>query len=62
MGVLQNPEKSFIDAAKQGLADNLRGTVDAVAWGQEAPVGTGGPFKIMYSGKVHNSIKWLHVN
>ena len=50
--VLQNPGKCLIEAGKQGSVDHLYGTLDAVAWGKEAPVGTGGPFEIMYSGQV----------
>ncbi|KAJ6794026.1 DNA-directed RNA polymerase IV subunit 1 [Iris pallida] len=48
------PENCFIDAAKQGSTDHLYGVIDAEAWGNEAPVGTGGPFELIYGGKVHN--------
>lgn len=48
----QNPVNCFVNAAKQGSMDHLSGTLDAVAWGKEAPSGTGGPFEIVYSGKV----------
>ncbi|CAL9113522.1 unnamed protein product, partial [Musa acuminata var. zebrina] len=51
---LSNPVNCFVNAAKQGSMDHLSGTLDAVAWGKEAPSGTGGPFEIVYSGKVHN--------
>lgn len=46
-----NPGNCFIKAAKERVADDLCGTLDAVAWGKEAPVGTGGSFDILYSGK-----------
>ncbi|URE25021.1 DNA-directed RNA polymerase [Musa troglodytarum] len=49
---LSNPVNCFVNAAKQGSMDHLSGTLDAVAWGKEAPIGTGGPFEIVYSGKV----------
>ncbi|KAK8963474.1 DNA-directed RNA polymerase D subunit 1 [Platanthera guangdongensis] len=52
-----NPASCFIDAAKQDCEDSLRGTVDAVSWGKVSPTGTGGPFKIIYSGKICNSKK-----
>ncbi|XP_020572389.1 DNA-directed RNA polymerase IV subunit 1 isoform X2 [Phalaenopsis equestris] len=49
-----NPASCFVDAAKQDCTDSLHGTIDAISWGKESPIGTGGPFKIMYSGKVSN--------
>ncbi|XP_028548583.1 DNA-directed RNA polymerase IV subunit 1 [Dendrobium catenatum] len=49
-----NPASCFIDAAKQDYEDSLRGTIGAISWGKESPTGTGGPFKIIYSGKVCN--------
>ncbi|XP_017700627.1 DNA-directed RNA polymerase IV subunit 1 isoform X1 [Phoenix dactylifera] len=57
LACLSNPGYGFINAAKQGSVDHLGGTLDAMAWGKEAPVGTGGPFEIIYSGKVHNPQK-----
>ncbi|PKA53981.1 DNA-directed RNA polymerase D subunit 1 [Apostasia shenzhenica] len=54
LACLSNPASCFIDAAKQDCEDDLRGTLDAVSWGKESPIGTGGPFKIIYSGKVCN--------
>ncbi|MQL93102.1 hypothetical protein Taro_025744, partial [Colocasia esculenta] len=51
-GFFSTPGKNFINAAKQETVDQLLGTVDAMAWGKEAPLGTGGPFKLLYSGKV----------
>ncbi|XP_073001683.1 DNA-directed RNA polymerase IV subunit 1 isoform X2 [Typha latifolia] len=46
-----SPGSCFVNASKQGSVDDLRGTLDAVAWGKEAPVGTAGSFEIIYSGK-----------
>ncbi|PIA54622.1 hypothetical protein AQUCO_00900884v1 [Aquilegia coerulea] len=47
-----NSEACFIKAAKKGLEDSLLGALDAAAWGKEIPIGTGGKFDILYSGKV----------
>ncbi|KAG1354610.1 DNA-directed RNA polymerase IV subunit 1 [Cocos nucifera] len=52
LACLSNPGNGFVNAAKQGSVDHLCGTLDAVAWGKEAPIGTGGPFEIIYSGKI----------
>lgn len=49
---LQNPAACFIKAAKAGLSDGLQGTLDALAWGNVPPVGTGGQFDLIFSGKV----------
>ncbi|OVA16149.1 RNA polymerase [Macleaya cordata] len=46
-----NPGPCFIKAAKVDAPDNLVGTLDAVAWGKKVPIGTGGNFDILYSGK-----------
>ncbi|XP_077234940.1 nuclear RNA polymerase D1A isoform X2 [Tasmannia lanceolata] len=46
-----SPSHHFMKAAKDGSVDDLRGTLDAVAWGNEAPIGTGGPFDILYPTK-----------
>ncbi|KAF5184989.1 Dna-directed rna polymerase iv subunit [Thalictrum thalictroides] len=46
-----NPEPCFIKAAKEGVEDSLLGALDAAAWGKEIPIGTGGKFDILYSGK-----------
>lgn len=54
LACFSNPASCFIDAAKQDCEDSLRGTVDAISWGKDSPTGTGGPFKILYSGKVCN--------
>ncbi|KAF5734840.1 DNA-directed RNA polymerase IV subunit 1 [Tripterygium wilfordii] len=45
------PGQCFIKAAKAGAIDNLQGSLDALAWGKVPPIGTGGQFDIMYSGK-----------
>ncbi|KAF5734464.1 DNA-directed RNA polymerase IV subunit 1 [Tripterygium wilfordii] len=45
------PGQCFIKAAKAGVVDNLQGSLDALAWGKVPPIGTGGQFDIMYSGK-----------
>lgn len=48
----QRPTEIFKNAAKHEETDHLLGTIDAMAWGMEAPVGTGGSFDILYSAKV----------
>ncbi|XP_020539597.1 DNA-directed RNA polymerase IV subunit 1 isoform X2 [Jatropha curcas] len=45
-----SPGSCFIKAAKGGVMDDLRGSLDALAWGKTPPVGTG-QFDIIYSGK-----------
>ncbi|KAL6005557.1 hypothetical protein ACLOJK_006124 [Asimina triloba] len=40
---LEKPSDCFIKAAKDGAADDLLGTLDTIAWGKEAPIGTGVP-------------------
>uniref|UniRef100_J3M0K5 DNA-directed RNA polymerase subunit n=1 Tax=Oryza brachyantha TaxID=4533 RepID=J3M0K5_ORYBR len=49
------PAHSFINAAKKDSVDKLSGTLDAIAWGKEPCTGTSGPFKILYSGKSHET-------
>ncbi|TVU39364.1 hypothetical protein EJB05_12777 [Eragrostis curvula] len=46
-----SPAQSFTNAAKNSSADNLCGSLDAIAWGKEPFNGTSGPFEILYSGK-----------
>ncbi|CAA6656289.1 unnamed protein product [Spirodela intermedia] len=53
-GFFSSPESNFINAAKKGAVDHLLGSVDAMAWGKEAPLGTTGPFELLYSRKVPN--------
>ncbi|WCJ19100.1 DNA-directed RNA polymerase IV subunit 1 [Euphorbia peplus] len=42
------PGNSFIKAAKDGVTDNLQGSLDALSWGKTPSVGTG-HFDIVYS-------------
>lgn len=51
---VQNPSACFIKAAKAGIVDDLKGHIDALAWGKVPSTGTGSHFDIMYSGKVHS--------
>lgn len=46
-----NPSACFVKAAKTGVADNLQGTIDLLAWGRVPHIGTGGQFDIVYSMK-----------
>ncbi|XP_019055892.1 PREDICTED: DNA-directed RNA polymerase IV subunit 1 isoform X3 [Nelumbo nucifera] len=46
-----NPGACFIKAAKEGAVDDLQGILDSVSWGKKVPIGTGGHFDILYSGK-----------
>ncbi|PPD90849.1 hypothetical protein GOBAR_DD12232 [Gossypium barbadense] len=46
-----NPSACFVKAAKTGVADNLQGTIDLLAWGRVPRIGTGGQFDIVYSMK-----------
>ncbi|KAG6685152.1 hypothetical protein I3842_12G097800 [Carya illinoinensis] len=46
-----NPSACFIKAAKAGIVDDLKGHIDALAWGKVPSTGTGSHFDIMYSGK-----------
>ena len=52
--LVQSPGACFIKAAKAGVVDDLKGNLDALAWGKVIPTGTGGHFDIIYSGKVDN--------
>jgi hypothetical protein len=49
---VQGPGACFIKAAKAGVVDDLKGNLDALAWGNVPSTGTGGHFDIIYSGKV----------
>ncbi|XP_052151372.1 DNA-directed RNA polymerase IV subunit 1-like isoform X2 [Oryza glaberrima] len=55
------PAHSFINAAKRDSVDNLSGTLDAIAWGKEPCTGSSGPFKILYSGKSHETKQNEHI-
>ncbi|XP_022736885.1 DNA-directed RNA polymerase IV subunit 1 isoform X3 [Durio zibethinus] len=46
-----NPSASFVNAAKAGVLDGLKGTIDALSWGMIPRIGTGGHFEIVYSMK-----------
>lgn len=50
--LLQSPGSCFIKAGKRAVADNLHGSLDALAWGKIPSVGSGGHFDILYSAKV----------
>lgn len=50
--MLKNPAPCFIKAAKAEVTDGLHGSLDALAWGNVPPFGTGGQFEILYSGQV----------
>ncbi|XP_042481288.1 DNA-directed RNA polymerase IV subunit 1 isoform X2 [Macadamia integrifolia] len=53
LACFSSPGACFIKAAKEGAKDDLLGTLDALAWGKKAPIGTGGHFDILYSGEGH---------
>ncbi|GAV79426.1 RNA_pol_Rpb1_2 domain-containing protein/RNA_pol_Rpb1_3 domain-containing protein/RNA_pol_Rpb1_1 domain-containing protein/RNA_pol_Rpb1_4 domain-containing protein/DUF3223 domain-containing protein, partial [Cephalotus follicularis] len=46
-----NPSACFTKAAKAGVVDDLRGSIDALGWGKTPSVGTGGHFEIIFSGE-----------
>ncbi|KAL7160206.1 hypothetical protein ABFS83_01G078000 [Erythranthe nasuta] len=52
-GCLSNPSDCFLKAAKMGQMDGLQGSLEALAWGQTPPIGTGCRFDIVYNGKGH---------
>ncbi|KAF9599436.1 hypothetical protein IFM89_037202 [Coptis chinensis] len=56
-----SPGPCFIKAAKYGAEDGLLGVLNAAAWGKEVPLGTGGQFDIIYSGKVHEFSETLDI-
>ncbi|XP_047156504.1 DNA-directed RNA polymerase IV subunit 1 isoform X2 [Vigna umbellata] len=56
-----NPGRSFIKAAKSGITDNLRGSLDALAWGNCPSLGTSGLFDIIYSEKGYEVAKSVDV-
>lgn len=59
--LILNPGSSFLKAAKSGVVDNLQGNLDALAWGNCLPMGTGGQFDIIYSEKVEEIDKSVDV-
>lgn len=54
--MLQNPAACIIKAAKAEVKDGLQGSLDALAWGKTPSFGTGGPFELIYSGKVYSCL------
>ncbi|KAE9606928.1 putative DNA-directed RNA polymerase [Lupinus albus] len=56
-----NPGSCFIKAAKCGVSDNLRGSIDALAWGNCPSIGTSGQFDILYADKGQELAKSLDV-
>ncbi|KAL3833558.1 hypothetical protein ACJIZ3_008294 [Penstemon smallii] len=56
-----DPGENFIKAAKMRQKDSLQGSVEALAWGQTPPIGTGCQFDIIYSGKGHEPAKTTDV-
>ncbi|KAL1547569.1 DNA-directed RNA polymerase [Salvia divinorum] len=48
-----NPSDCFIKAAKVEQIDGLKGSLEALAWGQTPSIGTGSQFDLLYKGKGH---------
>ncbi|CAH2048096.1 unnamed protein product [Thlaspi arvense] len=48
-----SPSQCFIKAAKEGVRDELQGSIDALAWGKVPSFGTGDQFEIIISPKKH---------
>ncbi|MCD7452091.1 DNA-directed RNA polymerase [Datura stramonium] len=48
-----NPGDSFVRAAKMGLSDDLKGSLESLAWGKSPSIGTGSSFDIIFSEKGH---------
>ncbi|CAA7059002.1 unnamed protein product [Microthlaspi erraticum] len=46
-----SPSQCFIKAAKEGVRDELQGSIDALAWGKVPSFGTGDQFEIIISRK-----------
>ncbi|CAB4279805.1 unnamed protein product [Prunus armeniaca] len=57
---LNSPGACFIKAAKGGVVDELHGSVEALAWGNTPPSGTGRQFDILYSKEGLNLSKPLN--
>ncbi|XP_050227875.1 DNA-directed RNA polymerase IV subunit 1 [Mercurialis annua] len=55
-----SPGSCFIKAAKDGVKDDLQGSLDALAWGKIPSVGTG-QFDIVYSGKGYEVSEPLNI-
>ncbi|KAF8095702.1 hypothetical protein N665_0325s0005 [Sinapis alba] len=48
-----SPSQCFLKAAKEGVTDELEGSIDALAWGKVPSFGTGDQFEIIISPKNH---------
>ncbi|KAG2262320.1 hypothetical protein Bca52824_069399 [Brassica carinata] len=48
-----SPSQCFLKAAKEGVTDELQGSIDALAWGKVPSFGTGDQFEIIISPKNH---------
>ncbi|CAN6970992.1 unnamed protein product [Brassica rapa subsp. trilocularis] len=48
-----SPSQCFFKAAKEGVTDELEGSIDALAWGKVPSFGTGDQFEIIISPKNH---------
>ncbi|ESQ29076.1 hypothetical protein EUTSA_v10023214mg [Eutrema salsugineum] len=48
-----SPSQCFLKAAKEGVRDELQGSIDALAWGKVPCFGTGDQFEIIISPKNH---------
>ncbi|KFK40548.1 nuclear rna polymerase d1a [Arabis alpina] len=48
-----SPSQCFLKAAKEGVVDELQGSIDALAWGKVPCFGTGDQFEIIISPKDH---------
>ncbi|CAF2134235.1 BnaA03g54760D [Brassica napus] len=48
-----SPSQCFLKAAKEGVTDELQGSIDALAWGKVPSFGTGDQFEIIISPKDH---------
>ncbi|XP_056864767.1 DNA-directed RNA polymerase IV subunit 1 isoform X2 [Raphanus sativus] len=48
-----SPSQCFLKAAKEGVTDELQGSIEALAWGKVPSFGTGDQFEIIISPKNH---------
>ncbi|CAM9002666.1 unnamed protein product [Rhodiola kirilowii] len=55
------PANCFVKAAKVDATDNLEGSIDALAWGNTPPVGTGAQFDIIFSQPIYQIDKPMDV-
>ncbi|KAH6759605.1 hypothetical protein C2S52_022863 [Perilla frutescens var. hirtella] len=56
-----NPSDCFVKAAKAEQLDGLRGSLEALSWGQTPSIGTGCQFDILYKGKGHEPAERTNV-